>query len=202
MEKSESIKEIGTALAKFQAEIHNPSNTAVNPFFKSKYAPLAEVLNVVRPIASKYGISIIQNPIGNGESVTVTTIIIHSSGEWLQTGNLSAKPEKNTAQAMGSIITYLRRYQLSSLLGVSSEDDNDGNEKDPEVTKPKHQSKVEPKPLLIQLNEKLKLAKWNSPKAINGIKEKYQVFDLQDMTDEQMQDLIKLCEEHIKNRGE
>ena len=64
------------------------------------------------------------------------------------------------------------------------------------------QSKVEPKPLMIQLNEKLKLAKWNSPKALSGIKEKYKVSNLQDMTDEQMQELIKLCEEHIKTKGE
>ena len=127
MNKSETIKELSIALSKFQGEVHNPNNTAINPFFKSKYAPLSEVLNTARPLLAKQGLSIIQNNYGNGEAVTVTTTLIHSSGEYIESGEMTAKPEKNTAQAMGSIITYLRRYQLSSILGLSSEDDNDGN---------------------------------------------------------------------------
>lgn len=127
MNKSESIKELATALAKFQGEIKNPSNTAINPFFKSKYSPLDTVLNTVRPILSKHGLSIIQAPSGDGESIIVATTLLHSSGEWMEFPNLVLKADKATAQGAGSAITYARRYALSAILGISSEDDDDGN---------------------------------------------------------------------------
>lgn len=131
MNKSESIAELATALAKFQGEIKNPSNTATNPFFKSKYSPLDTVLNTVRPILSKHGLSIIQAPSGDGESIIVTTTLLHSSGEWMEFPNLVLKADKATAQGAGSAITYARRYALSAILGISSEDDDDGNSTEP-----------------------------------------------------------------------
>ncbi len=128
MNKSESIKELATALAKFQGEIKNPNNTATNPFFKSKYAPLSDVLNAVRPILSKNGLSVLQSPSGDGEHIIVTTTLIHSSGEWIESPELVLKADKATAQGAGSAITYARRYAISAILGISSEDDDDGNE--------------------------------------------------------------------------
>ena len=127
MQKSESIAELAKALASFQAEVKNPPNTADNPFYKSKYAPLQDVLNVVRPLLSKHGLSILQIPSSDGETVSVTTLLMHSSGEWIQTDPLVLKTDKPTAQGAGSAITYARRYSLSAVLGISSEDDDDGN---------------------------------------------------------------------------
>ena len=109
-------------------EIKNPANTATNPFFKSKYAPLSDVLNAVRPILSKNGLSVLQSPSGDGEHIIVTTTLIHSSGEWIESPELVLKADKATAQGAGSAITYARRYALSAILGISSEDDDDGNE--------------------------------------------------------------------------
>lgn len=131
MNKSESIGNLATALAQFQGEIKNPSNTATNPFFKSKYSPLDTVLNTVRPILSKYGLSIIQAPSGDGEHIIVATTLLHSSGEWMEFPNLVLKADKATAQGAGSAITYARRYALSAILGISSEDDDDGNNAEP-----------------------------------------------------------------------
>lgn len=127
MQKSESIAELAKALASFQSEVKNPPNTADNPFYKSKYAPLQDVLNVVRPLLSKHGLSILQIPSSDGETVSVTTLLMHSSGEWIQTDPLVLKTDKPTAQGAGSAITYARRYSLSAVLGISSEDDDDGN---------------------------------------------------------------------------
>lgn len=127
MNKSDSIKNLAISLSKFQSEIHNPANTAKNPFFNSKYAPLNDVLNLVRPILSKYGLSIIQSPAGDGQNVSITTILIHDSGEWIESETLTLKADKATAQGAGSAITYARRYALSAVLGISSEDDDDGN---------------------------------------------------------------------------
>lgn len=127
MNRSESIKELAAALSKFQGEVKNPANTASNPFFKSKYAPLNDVLNLVRPILSKYGLSVVQAPSGDGENIIVTTTLLHSSGEFIEFQPLILKTDKATAQGAGSAITYARRYAISAILGISSEDDDDGN---------------------------------------------------------------------------
>lgn len=127
MNKSDSIKNIAVALAKFQAEVKNPKNTADNPFYNSKYAPLQDVLNAVRPLLSKHGLSIIQNPAGDGERISIHTMLVHESGEWIEFEPLVLKVEKITPQGAGSAITYGRRYALSAVLGISSEDDDDAN---------------------------------------------------------------------------
>lgn len=127
MRTSESIKNIALAMAKFQAEVKNPANTADNPFYHSKYAPLNDVLNLVRPLLTKQGLSVLQSPSGDGERISVTTLILHESGEWIESDSLTLKADKATAQGAGSAITYARRYALSAMLGISSEDDDDGN---------------------------------------------------------------------------
>jgi hypothetical protein len=127
MLKSESIKNISKALSDFLAEIKNPANTARNPFFNSKYAPLNDILNLVRPSLAKHGLSLIQGSAGDGSVVSITTLLMHESGEWIETEPLVLKADKATAQGVGSAITYGRRYSLSAMLGISSEDDDDGN---------------------------------------------------------------------------
>jgi hypothetical protein len=127
MNKSDSVANLTKALVAFQAEIENPKNTADNPYFKSKYAPLQDVLNIVRPLLAKHGLCVIQSPSGDGKSIVITTILMHTSGEWIESDPLVLQAEKATAQGAGSAITYGRRYALSALLGISSEDDDDGN---------------------------------------------------------------------------
>jgi len=126
--KSESIQNLAKALVGFQSEVKNPANTANNPFFKSKYAPLPEILNDVRPLLSKHGLSLLQAPSGDGDKIVITTLLMHESGEWIETCPLILKADKATAQGAGSAITYGRRYALSAILGISSEDDDDGNQ--------------------------------------------------------------------------
>lgn len=115
------------ALSSFQGEIKNPTNTADNPFYKSKYSPLHEILNEIRPVMAKYGLSVIQSPGGNGKDISITTMLLHSSGEWIKFSPLIITAEKTTPQGAGSAITYGRRYTISALLGISSENDDDGN---------------------------------------------------------------------------
>lgn len=125
MQKSESIKELATALAKAQGEIENASKNSNNPAFKSKYADLAEVLNTVRPVLAKNGLSVAQFPSLEGTTAHVETLLMHSSGEWIS-NTASAPLTKQDAQGVGSVTTYLRRYSLAALTGVAQEDD-DGN---------------------------------------------------------------------------
>lgn len=125
MNKSESIKELATAIAKAQAEIENASKNSANPHFKSKYADLAEVLNTVRPVFAKHGIAVIQAPSYDNGIASVETMLTHASGEWMS-NTCSAPVSKQDAQGVGSAITYLRRYSLAAFAGVAQEDD-DGN---------------------------------------------------------------------------
>lgn len=133
MKKSESIKELSTALAKFQGEVTNPLNTATNPFFKSKYAPLNDILALVRPLLSKQGLSVIQTPISSEGMIGVTTLLLHESGEYIEFLPVMLNMDKPTAQGAGSAITYARRYAISAILGISSEDDDDGNAVEPKA---------------------------------------------------------------------
>lgn len=125
MNKSDTIAELAKALAAAQGEIENASKNSANPHFKSKYADLAEVLNTVRPVMSKHGISISQFPAFDSGIASVETIVMHTSGEWM-TGTSSAPVTKQDAQGVGSALTYLRRYSLAAIAGIAQED-GDGN---------------------------------------------------------------------------
>ena len=135
MNKSEEINELAGAMAKAQATIHNPGKKADNPFFKSKYADLAEVLGVIREVFPDNGLSIIQTPFtSEGGNIGVTTLIAHSSGQWLEDSVELPVQGKNIAQDAGSTITYLRRYSAAAAAGIAQEDvdanlkaDNAGN---------------------------------------------------------------------------
>lgn len=127
MNKSESIKNISTALSKFQGEIKNPPKTANNPFFKSKYTPLDVIVDTAKPLLQSNGLSYIQSCGGDGLNISVTTLLMHISGEWVETDPLTLKADKQTAQGAGSAITYARRYALAAALGLASDEDDDGN---------------------------------------------------------------------------
>ncbi len=199
MNKSESIKELATALSKFQGEIKNPGNTADNPFFKSKYAPLNEILNVARPILAKNGLSVIQTPSGDGQNIILTTTLIHSSGEWIESPELVLKADKATAQGAGSAITYARRYALSAILGISSEDDDDGNiaEKQADLKAPTKTTTKENKAanthneLLTELYRLVTGKKYE--KGIKSyIKTNYNKENSTDLNDKEIKELIEL----------
>ena len=133
---SQSIGNLAAALAAAQAEMKPASKNAANPFLKNKYADLQscfEACNAVLP-AHKLSISQIIVPAESGY-VSVQTFLMHESGEWISSvctlpcavpvsGN--GKPSVNAAQAAGSAITYARRYGLSAIVGLATDDD-DGN---------------------------------------------------------------------------
>lgn len=132
MNRSDSIVNLAKALASFQGEVNDPEKSGVNEFFKkgnqgSKYVELDGLLQAVRPTLSKHGLSFIQAPGGDGQTLTITTFLMHSSGEWIEFDPLVLKPVKSDPQGAGSAITYGRRYTLSSILGVAWDADDDGN---------------------------------------------------------------------------
>jgi hypothetical protein len=143
MNKSESIKNIAGALVKFQSSVSKVAKESNNPFFKSKYASLANILDTIQKPLSESGLAISQFPDENA----LTTIIIHAdSGEWMKSSYVMPVAKQNDPQAMGSAITYARRYALGSILNLNIDDDDDGEKamgrqipKKDELT-PKHPS--------------------------------------------------------------
>lgn len=136
MEKSQSIKELATALCKFQGAVEKVKKSETNPFFKSMYANLSSILDVIRTPLSENGLSFVQFPTGEHE---LTTILMHISGEWVQ-GTYKMTPTKNDPQGLGSVITYQRRYALGAILGLNIDTDDDGNAAS-QKTEPKDEKK-------------------------------------------------------------
>ncbi len=125
MNKSETIGKLAKAIALSQLEVENAIKDTKNEFFKSSYADLAAVLNVIRPVFSKHNIAIVQLPSFAAPIASVETMLIHESGEFIS--NVCSSPVgKQDAQGIGSAITYLRRYSLAAFCGIAQEDD-DGN---------------------------------------------------------------------------
>lgn len=125
MTHSEQIKDIATALAKAQAEIEGAKKDSTNPHFKSSYADLASVWDACRKALTGNGLSVVQGPMSDEGRVGVTTMLMHSSGQWLES-TFFMRPTKDDPQGAGSALTYARRYALAAMVGVAPEDD-DGN---------------------------------------------------------------------------
>jgi hypothetical protein len=130
-EKIEEAKHIARssyaqALVAAIGELSNVAKTASNPYFKSKYAPLDAIVDATRPILAKHGLAIQQQPLFSDGAAGVETIIIHKSG--FETSSTLLLPLKDQSpQGVGSAITYARRYALAAVLGLATEEDDDGN---------------------------------------------------------------------------
>lgn len=125
MQKSESIKNIAKALIEFQAKVSKIKKDAKNPFFKSNYASLSNIQDAISNPLSESGLTYSQSPTGvNG----LCTILIHAeSGEYLMDDFIMPVSKQNDPQAVGSAITYAKRYALAGVLGLNIDDDDDGN---------------------------------------------------------------------------
>lgn len=125
MEQSQEINELTEALVALQAELKPVALDSVNPFFKSKYASLHSVWEMVRPMLKKHGLAIIQSPDTLEDKLGVTTILSHKSGQWVR-AFFGMTPSKSDPQEAGKICTYFRRYALGGFLGIVTEEDTDG----------------------------------------------------------------------------
>lgn len=128
-DRSDGIAELAKALSAAQREVETASKDSVNPHFNRSYADLASVWQACREPLTKNGLSVMQRPVSEGNRVGVITTVLHSSGQWMES-TLWTVPQQAGPQAMGSCITYLRRYSLSAVAGVAPDDD-DGNAASP-----------------------------------------------------------------------
>lgn len=126
VEMSKDISLLASALAAAQGMMGAAEKDSTNPHFKSKYASLAAIIDASKSALFTHGLSICQVPGGKPPFITITTILMHKSGQWIS-GRLVLKSRSETPQDMGSAITYGRRYALSSMLRIAADEDDDGN---------------------------------------------------------------------------
>lgn len=129
MRISENNKELFEALANFQKNVTDPKKDKGVDYGRTKfsYADLDSVLKVVRPLLAEQGLCFTQIPMTEGNRVGVMTIIMHCSGQYIESDPFLIPAQKQDAQGYGSCITYAKRYSLTALLGISSDEDDDGN---------------------------------------------------------------------------
>ncbi len=123
--RSDDIAELVKALVGAQATMGMAAKDATNPHFGSKYADLASCFAACKEPLAAHGLAVLQPVSSDGPKVTVTTLLAHVSGQWISC-ELTLTSDKNTPQGIGSSLSYARRYCLSSLIGLASDDD-DGN---------------------------------------------------------------------------
>lgn len=124
MKQSEQINELATALSKAQAEIEGIVKDAANPFFKSKFADLASIIEGIKGPLANHGLSVSQMTDFTDEGVEfLETQINHASGQWIR-GRMLIKVKDNSPQSQGSAISYCRRYALQAALNVPTIDDD------------------------------------------------------------------------------
>lgn len=125
---SDEVNELYGALAKAQGEFRMAQKDSNNPFFKTKYADLAEIVNASRAALSKNGLSVTQPILTTADGAAILkTILGHSSGQWISS-TMKILPAKNEAQALGGYITYIKRYAYGAIVGVVTGDEDDDGE--------------------------------------------------------------------------
>ena len=146
MEKSTSIVNLCKALASFHSQVEKIKKDAKNPFFKSKYASLSNILDTIAAPMNASGLIISQHPTG---SDTLITILLHSeTGEYLQS-EYNIHPVKMDPQSIGSAITYARRYAIGAILSLNIDDD-DGNAATQPAQKPQAKAGKQSEPVTDQ----------------------------------------------------
>lgn len=151
IEQSPDLKELAGALAKAQLAMRAAAKDSLNPHFKSRYADLSNVWEACREPLAANNLSVIQMPFTTDDgSVALTTMLLHSSGEWVRS-TITSRTANQMPQSIGSALTYLRRYALAAMVGVvAADEDDDGETASHPAAKatqqPVPQPKAQPKP--------------------------------------------------------
>ena len=129
MNRSESISKLAVSLVKFNSEVSKIAKDAKNPFFKSNYVTLDKLIEATRPILQENGLVVMQSPLSKEDgSIGIQTLLIHESGEFIESEPIFMKPAKaNDPQQAGSIISYMRRYSYQAILNLNTGEDDDAN---------------------------------------------------------------------------
>lgn len=141
------MKNIAVALIKAQSEMSNAVKGAKNPFFRNTYADLNSIREACIPALNNNGIVVLQPIVHIDGKNFIKTILLHESGELIESFTEIVISKQNDAQSQGSGITYARRYGLQSLVCIGAEDDDGNSASSPQQNQPsqnKPQNQNEP----------------------------------------------------------
>ena len=121
MKTSEKITNLTKALFEFQGKVTSVKKSANNPHFKSSYADLTAILEVINPILQDCGLVVTQHPHGD---VLITTVYHAESGEFMESAQTLRMKDLTNPQQQGSALTYARRYSLAAIFNLNQADDD------------------------------------------------------------------------------
>ena len=197
----EQLDQLAAALAKAQAAFPAVPKSGRNPHLNNDYSTLDDIINTIRHPLSENGLSFVQLLGSNGEGITLRTMLLHESGQALE-ATVSIDPGEgqrgvNALQALGSAITYMKRYALGAMLGISTDGDTDG-----EGSKAKAApARMQPQPVPPPTNRPLdgttvravirKKAGWQDGSRLDG----------EPITDGQVRSVGSLMSDALKTQG-
>ncbi|MHC9537736.1 ERF family protein [Dellaglioa sp. BT-FLS60] len=182
MKTSEEFNNISKNMAKFRTQLVQPKKDAENPYLKNGYVTLEGVIATIDKGMEGTGLSFIQEAKTGalGQSVIIKTTLFHESGQYMELESLEIPSAKKDAQGLGSAITYAKRYALSTIFGITSEADDDGNEasnvtqkRTTQTNSRKNQNKTAPKPTqkpISKITESQKKTIFDKAKQIDSVK--------------------------------
>lgn len=218
--ESAEIKELAAALAKAQGQFPVIGFNRQNSFVKNRYADLDELISATRPALSSNGLSISQFIKLVGENITIlVTRLRHSSGQWCES-RTRITPLKADPQAFGSNLTYMKRYALMSLLGITGSNDpsDDDGERAMEERRrddavgtsiaynysKRDEREVATKTItqlqLTELQNAIKIVQADDPKTYDKILSQCDIETLADMPEEMYQGVLTKLRTYINNR--
>jgi len=118
------VKALGQLQNPGKTKVARVTNKEGKFLYNFEYADLASILDCVRPVLAANNLALLQ-PVDIDERITISTQIVHSTGR-VMTSSKTLVRQPATPQEMGSIITYMRRYALVSILGIAADEDDDG----------------------------------------------------------------------------
>lgn len=198
MKSSEKIDKLCEAMVKAQAELKAPPLDSTNPHFRNRYASLAAVRDAIVPVFNRHALYVLQAPGSNEKGPTLTTVILHTSGQWLELEPLALPVQRQDAQGYGSATTYARRYALLSIAGVVAEEDDDGHE----ASRPARKAEAPARPLatppqkeaLGALKEQLKMSDRGF---VNMMEAEFQCSQRSELTQEQAEKFLTMLRRQL-----
>jgi hypothetical protein len=139
METSQEIGLLAEALAKAQGAFSTAAKDAENPHLRNRFGSLDSLIRATRPSLAANGLAVIQAISLNDGRVAVTTTLAHASGQWVNAAVSAPVADQkgvNPLQAVGVVVSYLRRYSYGALVGVVASDDTDGESVEPRLEQP------------------------------------------------------------------
>ena len=197
---SNEIEIIIKSLIEFRKNLKQPQKDANNPFFKSSYTTLDKVIEAIDETAPNHGLSFTQWAVSNEQgNVGVETLLLHSSGQYIHYDAIYMKPEKNTPQAIVSAITYSRRYTISAIFGITSDEDDDGNQATGNKSKPKQDAgKLELVKMNADVLAKVLTSKGNEQTREDIIKAYTQDANINNFTNQQLTQLANRIKSKVE----